>query len=365
LHKSPTTVRRLGVASDLLRARDVRALVVVGLFAVACSSPSRSGPTDAAIDAAAVMPDAPASTPQCTHDTDCPSGHICGSGGACVVGCDRNEDCGSGQSCCDHACIPTDADPDNCGGCGITCGSGGSGACCNGACSTLDTDSDCGACGSACGADDFCSAMQCVAYPSYCTNATVYEIFDGIANDIAAASLMTSTFADNCAPSTAVVTANTTDATLIDQTTGQLLGGSDVTYVLSGGPDADVAVKYLETTAALTKVYLAEPTTGQFAWMVRTSTTPVATLASSSCSAHADQFVAELVTDPSNGTLALIGYGICTGAGTFGAAYFYADVMLPNPTMYPDTWYVVSWADTNNDGIANIGDTFTVLAHGS
>ena len=33
--------------------------------------------------------------------------------------------------------------------------------------------------------------------------------------------------------------------------------------------------------------------------------------------------------------------------------------------MYPDTWYVVSWADTNNDGVANAGDTFTVLAHGS
>jgi hypothetical protein len=350
--------RRLGVASALLLARAVRTAVIVVALLAACSAKPRAISGDApAIDAAAAD-----AKPACTQNTDCATGHIC-TAQECVLGCDTDHDCGSGDSCCAHACIPTQADPANCGGCGVTCGSAD--GCCSGTCSALDTVTNCGSCGSACGSGALCESMQCETpvYPSYCVNATVDELFDGFANDVAAASLLASTFTTNCAPSTVLTTANVSDATLIDQTTGQELA-PNATYVLTGGPDADIAVKYLETTAALTKVYFAEPTTGTYAWMVRTSGTPVATMAATACSAHADQFVVELVAGPS-GTLSLIGYGICTGAGTFGAAYFYADVMLANTAMYPDTWYVVGWADTNNDGIANAGATFTVLAHGS
>lgn len=334
----------------------VVAVAFASLFA--CSPAPRSG--DTTDDAA---PPLPIDAPECTHDTDCPAGHIC-TADHCVLGCNTDQECGAGRSCCDHACIPTDGDPANCGGCGITCGSGG--ACCTGTCSTLDTLADCGACGNACGSGDFCdgSACQTPTFPSFCANAQVYEVFDGQSADINAAALMTSTISENCSPSTMITTTNITNAAMFDQTTGQPLGGNGVTYVLTGGPEADKAVKYFETTAALTHVYFAEPSSSTFAWMARGSATPVATLAASSCSAHADQFVVELVTDPATGTLSLIGYGICTGAGTFGAAYYYANVMLPNAMMFPDSWYVVSWADTTNDGVAGNGDTFTVLAHG-
>jgi hypothetical protein len=282
-----------------------------------------------------------------------------------VLGCDRDADCAAGRSCCNHSCIPTEADPANCGGCGTTCGSAE--ACCGGTCSALDTLANCGACGNACGSGDFCdgSACQAPTFPSFCANATVYEIYDGVPADINAASLMTSTITDHCPPSTMVTSANATDATYVDQSTGQPLGGAGVTYVLTGGPLADKVVKYFEATAQLTHVYLAGPTSGTYSWMERGSAAPIATIASSACSAHTDQFVVELVTDPSSGTLALIGYGICTGAGTFAAAYYYADVMLPNAATYPDSWYVVGWSDTNDDGIANGSDAFTILGHGN
>jgi hypothetical protein len=308
--------------------------------------------------------------PGCTHDTDCGSGQYCGSDGSCETGCSTNAECGSGHSCCDHACLATDADPANCGACGSSCDSGDS--CCSSTCRALDTLTDCGACGSACGSGDLCeqmgsgSGMTCVApvYPAFCTSATVYELFDGIVDDVDAVQLLTSTVEFSCAPSTVIQSSATTNAALVNQTTGQPLG-SGALYVATGGPLANVVVKYLETTAAVTPIYFAEPTSGTYAWMQRGNPTPVATMLATACSAHADQFVVERVTDTPDHITALVGYGICTGEGTFGAAHFFADVIVPNLTMYANAWYVVSWADTNNDGLANDGDTFTVLASGN
>jgi len=85
----------------------------------------------------------------------------------------------------------------------------------------------------------------------------------------------------------------------------------------------------------------------------------------SACSAHHDQFVTELVTDPMSGTLSLIGYGACSGSqGTRAAAWYYANVILPNRMSYPDSWYVFDWVDGDMDGKPSGGDTFTALAHG-
>ena len=102
------------------------------------------------------------------------------------------------------------------------------------------------------------------------------------------------------------------------------------------------------------------PTASTTSGAERPNATPVATMPGSSCSAHADQFGSELVTDPSSGTLSLVGYGACSGGkGTDAAAWYYANVILPNKASYPDSWYVFSWSDTNNDSIPNGGDTFT------
>jgi stigma-specific protein Stig1 len=312
----------------------MRAVVCCVLIA-ACSA--RMAATPAPIDGAeAISPDAPA--PTCTQ-----------------LGCP------AGQSCCNDTCIETTADVANCGACGVSCGSGA--ACCASACKPLGTLTDCGACGSACGSGDSCDQMQCVApvYPSYCANPTVYVLYDGISSDINAASLLGTTF-DACASTVVVQSANETDATLVDQTTGALLGGTGVTYVFGGGPFADLSVHWLEDTTS--PIYFAEPTASTFAWMQRGNPTAVASMAASSCTAHFDQFVIERFADAAIGSMQIIGYGAC-GGGTFGAAYFYANMILANPGTYPDAWYVASWVDTTNDGIAGAGDTFTVLAHGN
>ena len=306
----------------------------------------------------------PADATQCLVGTSqgCATGQYCTVGNDCVAGCATDADCGSGSSCCDHACVDESSDALNCGSCGNVC----SGACCTGSCSGLNTLTDCGTCGNSCSTGDFCDGTQCNApvYPNFCANKNVYVIYDGITNDNNAADLMASTITTNCPPDVIVHTGNQTDATLVDQTTGAPLGGGGVTYVLGGGPFPSKPLKWLETTQ-VTRIYFDAPDGVNYYWRERPTATQVAMMPAANCSAHADQFISELVTDPMSGTLSLIGYGACSGSrGTDAAAYYYANVMLPNRADYPDSWYVFGWADTNMDSIPNAGDTFTVLAHG-
>ena len=266
----------------------------------------------------------------------CAHGQYCTTGGTCAPGCAVDTDCGSGEGCCGNTCKP------------------------------LDTLSDCGSCGNTCGSGEFCSGTTCETptYPNFCDNKTVYVIHDGIAADNTAADLMASTITANCPPDVIVHTADQTDPTLVDQTTGQPLGGNGVTYVLGGGPFPNKPLKWLERTNDITKIYFDAPDGINYYWRDRTGAA-VATMPGSTCAAGRDQFVTELVTDPSSGTLSLIGYGACSGGhGTLSAAWFYANVLLPNRMQYTDSWYVFDWTDTNNDSAPSAGDTFTVLAHG-
>jgi hypothetical protein len=274
--------------------------------------------------------------PGCGSDADCPQGNYCTTNHTCTAGCSVDAECGSGAACCGNTCKP------------------------------LDTLTDCGSCGNACATGDFCDGTQCNApvYPNFCDNNSVYVIHDGITADNNAADLMASTIAANCPPSVLVHTADQTDPMLVDQTTGQPLAGAGVTYVLGGGPFPNKPLKWLERTNDITKIYFDAPDGINFYWRDRTGAA-VAMMPGDQCSAHKDQFITELVTDPMSGTLSLIGYGACSGGrGTLAAAWYYANVLLPNRMSYPDSWYVFDWTDTDDNGMPSGGDTFTVLAHG-
>jgi len=87
----------------------------------------------------------------------------------------QTTDCPPYQTRCDGVCIPTSTDPDNCGGCGITCGESevcSGGTCteecmpgleiCDRQCVNYGSDNDhCGACGSACGEGEGCVDGSC------------------------------------------------------------------------------------------------------------------------------------------------------------------------------------------------------------
>jgi hypothetical protein len=321
----------------------MRTLLLASVFVLGCgahmSDPEGTGSgSDPGCTGGLVADPVTSECVECLPGGDqCAPGQYCRPDNVCVAGCDADNQCGMNESCCNHVCLDT------------------------------TTLANCGACGNACAQGDFCDGSQCNAptYPNFCANTTVYVIHDGIAADETAADDMASTITANCPSTVMVHTANQTDSTLVDQTTGAPLAGAGVTYVFGGGPFANKPIKWLETTQHATKVYFSAPDGINFDWMTRTSTTPVASMVASTCSTHTDQFVTELVTDGVSGTLNLVGYGACGGGkGTLAAAYYYANEILPHKAMYPDSWYVFGWSDTNNNATPDAGDTFTILAHG-
>lgn len=68
--------------------------------------------------------------------------------------------CGNGEVACGTACVNTNHDTANCGGCGVACASGE--LCCAGRCSSTQDDAEnCGACGKTCAPGAICAAGDC------------------------------------------------------------------------------------------------------------------------------------------------------------------------------------------------------------
>lgn len=103
-------------------------------------------------------------------------GMTCGSGLACLLG-QCLPACGGGTRLCGGACVDPGSDPANCGGCGNPCGAGEicvGGTCffpcppsqvaCGAVCASLDRDAQhCGACNRACPSSSACVQGTCVA----------------------------------------------------------------------------------------------------------------------------------------------------------------------------------------------------------
>ncbi len=327
----------------------------------------------------------------CTMDSQCSAGQVC-QGGNCIAACSASNPCGAGKQCCSSHCVDFQNDPNNCGACGNTCGAGQ--GCCNGTCANLDTSAHCGACGTSCNAgygccsgacrsttsltdcggcnvtctaNQFCDGTACrnITFPEFCANPKVYVIYDGIANDDAATNSLASTIAANCPAMTMIQYGPQSNAQWVDQTTGALLLGGGSTVVTAGGPFANKPVKWMERTSLTTKVYFSTNGIDTFYFKRRSDNATLVTQPASTCSSHHDVLLVELARDPNSGTLALIAYGVCSGGyGTQAAGWYYANVMLPNKSAYPDSWYLFEWTDTNNDSLPNVGDTFLRLASG-
>lgn len=335
----------------------------------------------------------------CTQDSQCAAGNVCNNG-TCVGACSATAPCGAGETCCNGRCESLQNDADNCGACGVACGTNK--ACCAGACRDTTATNNCGACGVTCTADQFCDGSQCrdKTFPNFCANQNVVALRDGQPLDNAATTVLASTITQYCSSSTQIAFADDDDPTVVEQRPplqpdggpaldagqpGRLLLGGSYTVVTAGGPFPNLPVNWLERNKKVTKVYFSNNVNGtEFYFKQRLNDGGVDPIvvqrAQSECgpsdggvyladggmgSRGRDVFLVELAIDPASGTLALISYGLCSpGNGTQAAAWYWANVMLPNRMAYTDEWYIYEWRDTNGDFTPDITDQYTRLASG-
>ncbi|MGH7439513.1 MAG: hypothetical protein ACRENE_27810 [Polyangiaceae bacterium] len=240
--------------------------------------------------------------------------------------------CSARLSCCSRVCVDTTLDPRNCG-----------------------------TCGNACGTANFCNGTTCNAavIANLCDNQRATLVFDPITVDDDATLLVGNALVSACMFDAGVPQVAETDAG--EGPAWRPSTGVGNTYVAMGGAFAQHGAAYFDDNALSTIYLLTDGTTASF--NNRKTLAALVTTAVSDLSDHHDYFFLQVAVEPMTGTLEFMGVGIL-GPGTQAAGYYASAVVLPNYASYTDAWYVYDWTDANNDGTANAGDTFTLVAQG-
>jgi hypothetical protein len=266
------------------------------------------------------------------------------------VPCDPTFPCGSGLSCCANFCTDTAHDPRNCGACGV-----------------------------ACTASQFCTGTACdnAIFSNVCANARATVALGPYSQDNAAGVTLGGALATGCNPAVSVVQASQESGILAGDA-GQPNTGVGNTLVVGGGSFGQLAVRYLDQ-AGLSPLYLkTDGVTAQY--ILRSTGTPAfAAVMVSALTAHHDYFIVELAVEPQSGTLCFVGAGILA-PGTGAAAYYGSTELIPKGASgmhSANSWVAVEWTDAPGDGgapgeggvdmgdgIPNAGDTFRVVASG-
>jgi hypothetical protein len=235
-------------------------------------------------------------------------------------------------------------------------------ACCGGYCvDTAKDPANCGKCGVACTANQFCTGTACekAIVANVCQNAAGTVAHDAYQEDNGAGSAMGAALGADCMPAVSVVQTSQTAEGVLDPGSGRPVTGVGNTFITGGGGYGQNGVKYMET--AITPLYLwGDGTTGQI--RTRAGKALVST-AVSALTAHHDFFYVQLSVEPRSGTLCFSGVGML-GPGTVAAGYYAGAELVPNRAKYTASWYVYEWLDQNGDSVANAGDTFTLVMAG-
>ncbi len=238
----------------------------------------------------------------------------------------------STEACCGGYCVDTAKDPANCGGCGV-----------------------------ACTAKEFCTGNACdsAIIANLCDNAMGTVATDAYQGDTQAAAAMGAALAADCVPPTMLLQTSQYAEGVLAPGSGRPITGPGNTFITGGGGYGQSGVAYMETS--ITPLYLwGDGTTGQ----IRTRAgDAVVSTAATGLTAHHDFFYVQVSVEPQSGTLCFSGVGMLS-PGTTAAGYYAGAELIPNRAKYTSNWYVYEWLDTNGDSIANVGDTFTQVMAG-
>lgn len=253
------------------------------------------------------------------------------------------------------------------GGAAVVCTPEGSacsatGTCCGGEC--VDTSRNirnCGACGVACGAANFCATVPSVActaavLKNLCQNTHVTSVLDGAAADDAASAVVRTALISGCTPTPISGVVEQASTNVIHNITGKPRVGPGELLVAVGGDAYSRLVGYLNTERSA-PIYNVD-------YDFRRSLDQSLVKTGSGLSADHDFLVIQAVRDPSTGTLILVAYGL-DAAGTTAAGWYFANVMLPSLTSYTNAWYVYEWMDTVDDNMPTNATEFQLIQSGN
>jgi hypothetical protein len=161
-----------------------------------------------------------------------------------------------------------------------------------------------------------------------------------------------------------------TDPAFVDQSTGNAIGSSGTGIISFAGPIPNTLTKYAETanTPALDRAptqFYSEEETFYFLFANGTKI-PGASLNHSVINNDQDMFLIETYKD-SSGRYIMLCYGF-GWKGTYAAGKYFGTVIYPNISSSTESWIIVKWNDTNNDGFVGTpedGDTYTVVGKGN
>ncbi len=235
-------------------------------------------------------------------------------------------------------------------------------ACCGGYCTDTAKDpANCGQCGTACTASQFCTGAACdeAIIANVCENARATVAFDPSQEDNGTGSAIGGALSADCTPAVSLVQTSQDSEGILDPGSGRPITGVGDTFVTGGGSYGQNGVDYMES--ALTPVYLR--TDGTTAQIKTRAGNAIVNTAVSALTAHHDFFYVQVSVEPQSGTLCFDGAGILA-PGTVAAGYYAQSELIPNRAKYTSSSYVYEWVDTNNDSTPNAGDTFTQIIAG-
>lgn len=248
------------------------------------------------------------------------------------------------------------------------CSSDGTAKCCGDRCAVVARDHNaCLACGTVCGATEFCGPTGCLrgVIAKVCDSPVATFLLDGLEVDDQLAPVVSAGLTAGCPTAITARTLPQITAGTINGTTGQpVVGGGDMQVVL-GGPYGQSLIRYLDAEGVTAVFNSSNSQRARFQYRNQDGT-PGAFVVdepqSAVTPAH-DYFLVETVVEPVTGTLMFAIHGFQAN-GTLAGVYHFLNTMLPARATYDKSYYVYEWTNADSDPSAGAGDTYNLLASG-
>ena len=313
----------------------------------------------------------------------CPDGQYCTDANTCAPGCKDNAACASGVCGVMHDCQSCVSDlecsaPHVCGNnqCAAACTADQEGTatgcstgltCCSTHCVDATTDAaHCGACGTACGAGQFCGVGGChdSTLAGICAIAKIALVLDGQDGNAIPGRAIASALQAACSPAPTVREVSQDVADAVNVTSGRPVAGGDELLLAPGGFFFARLTNYVSTTP-VAPVYGKLSTDGASQEYRKQGTDAlIATEPNDGPHDASDYLLIQMMREPTSGSLILNTQGFWQ-SGTNAASWYVVNQMLPTLSTWTKAWYVYKWTDGNSNGAPDNANEFTLVDSGS